>query len=295
MARLEHKKSSVDEKVRRMISCVNLIDDNGGAYCSAYRGCPIPKSGKACVGCEKWEANVSTNNRIVEPKVTLLNPGEVENALSQIGEFAKVCTGREADDEKRGAGCVEGDHGSSQRATHYKFHIEGVSIGFGREHLRHSVGVAHNEQSSRYVNLENFKYVRPAGMEDVWIPVKVSNEYTTEIDFDGLMDLISQFYKGCLRMKIPKDKARYVIPLAAETKVNSVFSYQALTHYANKRQCNRAHEEIRKVAKLMKQEVEKVDPAAAWYMVAECQPEAIGYCRQERSCGARPKKGEVIL
>jgi len=95
------------------------------------------------------------------------------------------------------------------------------------------------------------------------------------------------------QVRIPRDKARIVLPLATETKINSVFSFQALRHYMNKRLCSRSHEEIREVANLMREEVKKVDPTAARYMVEECQPIAVGYCRQERSCGSRPTKKDI--
>ena len=237
----------------------------------------------------------------MKPKVTLVNVEEVKNALARIGQFAGVCTGKDVDDEKRGAACVEADHGSSQRFVHYQFSINGVSIGFSREHLRHSVGVAHNEQSTRYVDLRNFPYVRPEGMENLYVTVQLPNERYISLNFDDLMNIIGQYYGGAVdgnnsnQQKIARDKARCILPLAAETKVNSVFSFQALTHYMNKRLCNRAHEEIREVADLMRKGIEAFDSVAAQYFVAECQPEAVGYCRQEKGCGKRPTKKNIVM
>lgn len=182
---------------------------------------------------------------------------------------------------------------------HYRFRFEGVSIGFGREHLRHKVGVDHNEQSTRYVDLKNFQYVRPEGMENLYVTVQLPNERYISLNFDDLMNIIGQYYAGAVDgnnnkgVKIKRDKARSVLPLATETKVNSVFSFQ-LTHYMNKRLCRRAHGEIREVAELMRKEIEAFDPLAAKYFVAECQPEAVGYCRQERNCGKRPRKEDVV-
>lgn len=265
-----------------------------------HQSFPIPKDGGYCEVCKNWEGKNVVSRR-VKPKVTLVNAEEVKNALARIGQFAGVCTGKDADDEKRGMACVEADHGSSQRCVHYQFRIEGVSIGFAREHLRHSVGVAHNEQSTRYVDLRSFPYVRPAGMEDLYVTVRLPNERYISLNFDDLMDIIGQYYGGATdgnnnrQVKIPKDKVRSVLPLAAETKVNSVFSFQALSHYMNKRLCNRAHEEIREVADLMRKGIEAFDPAAAKYFVAECQPEAVGYCRQEGSCGKRPTKKDIVI
>lgn len=287
------------KKVNRMLNCKHLIIDDAGTYCLEHKSFPIPKDGGYCEVCQYWEGRNVTSRR-VKPKVWLTNKEEVRDALLQIGDFAGVCTGKEAASEKRGMACVDADHGSSQRGVHYKFRIEGVSIGFGREHLRHKIGVDHNEQSTRYVDLRSFPYVRPEGMENLFVTVQLPNERYISLNFDDLMDIIGQYYGGVVdgnnskQQKIARDKARSVLPLAAETKVNSVFSFQALTHYMNKRLCSRAHEEIREIAKLMRKEIEAFDPSAARYFVAECQPESVGYCRQERSCGARPVKEIVI-
>lgn len=282
-------------QTEKMLLCKNLIMDDGGTYCVENQSKPIPKDGGFCEVCNRWEAR-TRQDRAVKPQVTLVNKDEVKNALARIGQFAGICTGRESDDIKRGMACVEADHGSSQRCVHYQFRIEGVSIGFGREHLRHKIGVDHNEQSTRYVDLRNFPYVRPEGMEDLYVTVRLPNDKYIALSFDNLMDLIGQYYAGCTegnnskQAKIPRDKARIVLPLATETKINSVFSFQALTHYMNKRLCSRAYEEIREVAKLMREEVEKVDPISARYMVEECHPAAVGYCRQEQGCGSRDIK-----
>jgi len=284
----------------KMWGCKYFYTDDGGTYCEATSGCPIPKDGAFCNICGSYEGKQTKANRLVEPKIVLTNPNEVKNALERIGAFAGVCTGKDAENHKRGKDCVEAGHGSSQRSFNYNFSIEGISISAAREHIRHSVGVAHNEQSTRYVDLRDFKYVRPDGLKDLNVLVALPNAKNVALSFDDIMGIINQFYIGCVdgknsqSLKVKKDIARYVLPLATETKVNSSFTFQALTHYANQRLCSRAHDEIRELAELIKKEIEAVDPDVAQYMVEQCHENSIGYCNHERSCGKRLRKGELL-
>ena len=56
--------------------------------------------------------------------------------------------------------------------------------------------------------------------------------------------------------------------------------------------------EIRKVARLMVEEVRKVNPEIAKYLVVKCHPNALGYCPEDlkrwEACRRRPHKKEVI-
>ena len=65
-----------------------------------------------------------------------------------------------------------------------------------------------------------------------------------------------------------------------------------LIHIANIRLCSRAQYEIRDVVKKMCDELTKEEPWLKKYLVPKC--EALGYCDEDKSCGRKIAKSELI-
>ena len=75
------------------------------------------------------------------------------------------------------------------------------------------------------------------------------------------------------------------------TKLRIGFTLEALIHFMHKRLCVRADEPIRMVAKLMRDEVLKVQPEYKELLVAQC--ESMLYCPEKHSCHRYPSKEEL--
>lgn len=218
-------------------------------------------------------------------KVELLNKAELQVFSPEqiIGDFARVCTDSLAPAERIAKHCFESGHGSPQRSVLFRFQISEVSRAFSHQHVRHNVGVAHNQRSQRYVEEDGFGYTIPSSITHDLIAL---NYY---VDF---MEMAENAYNDLRDRGIPEEDARYVLPNATHTIINSVFTPQALIHYCNERLCTRAQWEIRQVARLMVKEVAEVSPYIASLLVPKC--DALGYCPEKQTCGRRPLKKVVL-
>ena len=79
-----------------------------------------------------------------------------------------------------------------------------------------------------------------------------------------------------------------------ETGLVIGFTIEALINFMHKRLCVCSQDHIRKLAKLMKQEVVEILPELETYLVAIC--DANGWCPEspKRTCNKYPQK-EVVL
>jgi len=221
-------------------------------------------------------------------RVTLLNADELKQYPPEkiIGEFAAVCYDTDIENvapEKIAKHCIESGHGTPQRAVKFIFHIEGVSRAFSHQFVRHNIGVTHNQRSQRFCRESDFPYV---------VPISIAYS-SCEQEYCELMDQIGQLYTKMINCKIPAEDARFILPNACETQLNSAFDYQALVHFCHERLCSRSQWEIRQVAQAMVEEVKKVSPFLAQHLVPKC--EADGYCREgKKCCGRKPTKEYVL-
>lgn len=201
-----------------------------------------------------------------------------------IGNFARVCTdNNKAKAERIARHCFDSGHGSPQRSVLFRFQISEVSRVFSHQHVRHNVGVAHNQRSQRYVDELGFSYVVPPSIENNPIALNI---------YEQFMEVADSTYYDLKQLGIPVEDVRFILPNATHTVINSVFTPQALIHYCNERLCARAQWEIREVARLMVKEVEQVSPLIAQYLVPKC--EAMGYCPEKQTCGRKPTKKAVL-
>lgn len=223
-------------------------------------------------------------NKEVKPVVQLLNGQELRDIFYQVGDFAKICYDSDKGISHIGKHVVDTNHGSALRSVHFKFHVEGASRAFSHQYVRHNVGVAHNQRSQRYVDEDGFNYITPPSIKKNQIAEAI---YVEAVEYANLV------YYDLKNLGIPSEDARFILPNACETKVNTVFSLQAMIHFMHERLCNRAQWEIRNVALLMKDEIEKYVPEILEYMVPKCQ--FYGYCTEgKKCCGRMPIKSDVL-
>ena len=138
------------------------------------------------------------------------------------------------------------EHATAYRHVKLKFRIEVGSRAFSHQHVRHNVGIEHNQRSQRYVDEEGFDFVVPPSLLDV-------NDGRPELreNLELFMLSANELYRELREAGIPAGDARYVLPNSCETKLHTSFSLQALRHYCAERLCSAAQSEIREVARQM--------------------------------------------
>ncbi len=81
-----------------------------------------------------------------------------------------------------------------------------------------------------------------------------------------------------LNAGVPAEDARFLIPNAAQTNFKITVNFQSLLHICDLRLCTRAQWEFRKVASLMRAEVNRVAPELARHLQPKCGELRTGYC-----------------
>jgi thymidylate synthase (FAD) len=256
---------------------------------------------------------------VVEPVVELLNAEELKDFYVRAGKFAAICYDSSTKPEKIGKHVIEHGHATAYRNNlMFRYAISGVSRVWSHEDVRHKIGVHSggpevdipkdemdsNQRSQRYVAEDDFGIIIPKELRaqgfivDVLVPDTFGTEtQRVSLSFEDVARIVQQWYQEAVASGIRPEIARYVLLNATETKVNKVFSFQALQHYCSKRLCTAAQPEMREVTQLMVQEIkDKVSEELASYFVPQCDPKALGYCPEAKSrwCGRRPHKSEVI-
>ena len=224
-------------------------------------------------------------------KVTLLNAEEVKDFIKRHGEVACVCYNtNEKYAEKVGKSCMIEGHMSGSRGDFFKFEIECPRFTIDQI-VRHEQGVFKNVQSQRYVDMDDDF--------SIYVPPKVVNNPMLVEQYIQYEEMCKAQYKvnrACFNdLNITGEQAndlmRTMLPIGVKSKVRIGFTLEALIHFMHKRLCVRADEPIRRVAKLMKDEVLKVQPEYKELLVPQCK--AMMYCPEKHSCGAYPSRKEI--
>lgn len=141
---------------------------------------------------------------------------------------------------------------SSWEFIDYTFLISGVSRGFTHQFVR-TRNASYAQQSLRVVDKTDFQYVTPERYN--------APEYIeAKALFDATMKIINKSYKGLLKLGIPAEDARGILPTNVCTKIVAKFNLRTLHETAKSRLSPRAQHEMREVFKMMVVEVVKVHP-----------------------------------
>jgi thymidylate synthase (FAD) len=89
---------------------------------------------------------------------------------------------------------------------------------------------------------------------------------------------LGRLYQEMLDAGVPAEDARFLIPSAAQTNFKITVNLQSLLHICDLRLCTRAQWEFRKVASLMRAEVNRPFPELARYLQPKCGERRMGYC-----------------
>ncbi len=184
---------------------------------------------------------------------------------------------------------LEGGHHSPLEHVNFTFVVEGISRACSHQLVRHRLA-SYSQQSQRYVSAKDFGYI---------IPPEIAKDDELRAKFIENMERFAQSYefyverlraKGRTREQAQED-ARFILPNAAETKIMMTMNARELIHVSNVRLCERAQWEIRRLFEAIKEEVAKIAPTVASYMVPKCDDKFLGYCPEgEMSCGRVPTR-----
>jgi thymidylate synthase (FAD) len=160
-------------------------------------------------------------------------------------------------------------HASVIEHASFTFSVEDVSRATTHQLVRHRIA-SYSQQSQRYVTYDTLeKYVTP--------PIIAGNPQARKT-FDDALENISEAYRKLLKMGIPKEDARFILPNAAKTNIIVTMNARELRHFFSLRCCARAQWEIREVAVEMLRQARKATPI----LFENCGPTCVGvgYCTE---------------
>jgi len=215
--------------------------------------------------------------------ITIIEKRTEKDPLAHIGENAGVCWNSDISDVekniKRGKSCIQSGHLRTAEYPTVEMIIEGYSARCIRELYTHIIGVTRLQDSTRYINFEDFAYYNPGSTE------------AQKEQIAKTMGDISENYGKLLELGMKKEDCANILPLGMHTKIVWKINLRGLMHFMNMRLCNRALKEIRTLANEIKSKLSAYSEEWKWicdnYFVPTCK--SIGYCTEEKCCGLMPK------
>lgn len=164
-------------------------------------------------------------------------------------------------------------HESPMEHVSFTFAIEGVSRALLAQITRHRMA-SYSVRSQRYVKETCCDYVLPDSIQSSPI---ASSYYSTA------MQAVDSAYDQLVKLGIPKEDARMVLPNATQTQMLVTMNARSLINFFRLRCCNRAQWEIRALADEMLSQVREIAPILFAKAGAPC---TYGPCTEGKmSCG----------
>ena len=176
-------------------------------------------------------------------------------------------------------------HASPLEQVSFEFGISGVSRAFSHQFVRHRVGISFEQQSQRYVTYKDGEF-------PFTVPATVQKAGKTE-RFQEIMGQIGAGYEELVEAGVPAEDARFLLPNATNTNFKITVNFQSLLHICDLRLCTRAQWEFRKVAALLRSEVNKVVPELGRFLQPKCGELRMGYCDESEKDWAACPIGRV--
>ncbi len=164
-------------------------------------------------------------------------------------------------------------HASPLEQVWFEYGISGVSRAFSHQFVRHRIGISFEQQSQRYVGFKDgrFPFTVPESVERAGMGEKLQSA------FAGL----GRLYQEMLDAGVPAEDARFLLPNATNTNFKVVVNFQEMLHICDLRLCTRTQWEFRKVASLMRAEINRRFPDLAKYLQPKCGERRSGYCDED--------------
>lgn len=150
------------------------------------------------------------------------------------------------------ADVVDINHVSILEHASFSFEVSEVSRSLTHQLIRHRIGMSYAQQSQRHVSLD--------GLDWYVVPPTIANNKEAIAVFHAMMENDRQGYAELLRLGIPKEDARFVLPNSAHTKIGITGNGNSLRHFFSLRCCKRSQWEIQNLANEMLRQVKLVAP-----------------------------------
>jgi thymidylate synthase (FAD) len=184
---------------------------------------------------------VSAPELAPEPEVELLviTP-DAERVIEQAG---RTCYRTEGKITQQSAAAfvrmlVERKHESVLEHSYAVFRVRGGSRAFTHQLVRHRLASI-SQQSQRYVDEKNFRYIRPPSID--------ANPEAKAI-FDAHLALCKAAYLRLQELGCPNEDARYVLPNAVESEIVIGANFREWRHIFRQRCDHDAQWEIKAIA-----------------------------------------------
>jgi thymidylate synthase (FAD) len=227
--------------------------------------------------------------KIVEPSVTLIRAtADPLRLIERCGRACYQSTHKTLNcGDCMGEGCVEcHDTGTSIISAiafvkmviergHYSV-LEHASATFSvitdrgvtHEIVRHRVGVAYSQESTRYCDYNNERFgddicfIEPPGLSDEHTEDAYSGAPwpSTREMWKMSMAAAESAYKQLRQSSVPPEIARSVLPNALKSEIVMTFDFQAWRHFLKLRTSPKAHPQMRQVANLIREQLMKIAP-----------------------------------
>lgn len=195
---------------------------------------------------------------------------------------------------------LDSGHQSIAEHVYFTFAIEGISRACSHQLVRHRAGIVFSQQSQRYVEIkeslqelrdirEHNGVAKTAGIvEKYFVP---SQDGMSGLKYAEL-DCLIEYRRLIEEESMAPEDARQVLPNATKTNITMSINLRELIHICNLRLCTRAQSEIRQLFKLIKDEVNNVEPKLASLLVPSC--EVYGFCTEGKCCGKKPHISKIM-
>lgn len=180
---------------------------------------------------------------------------------------------------------IPSGHWSVLRHASLTFAVDGISRACSHQFVRHHVGVDVEQQSQRAVesNLTVLNYIAPPVIED--------NPQHAMV-YDHALSTTNAAYAALAAAGVEAEDARMLLPNAAPTNLVVTMNLNSIVNFCAERLCTMAQEEIRILAREIREATVKVVPWMKEHLVIKCQ--RLGYCPEIRNadghCSIRPPK-----
>ena len=179
--------------------------------------------------------------------------------IDTISKIASICYDSDPKDPlKLVKHLYKSGHHSVFEHIYFTFKIEGISRACSHQLVRHRM-CSFTQRSQRYCNESDENFVIPNTFAD------------TIYSYDGYVSAVQEIYDrytGLVKVGVPKEDARYILPNACCTDLYLSCNLRELIHICNERLCSKAQWEIRELVKKM---VELVDPQLKFMLVPKCR------------------------
>lgn len=164
-----------------------------------------------------------------------------------------------------------GHYSVIEHAT-FTFSAEGVSRALTHQLVRHRIA-SYTQQSQRYVTYDT--------LEHYVTPPSISETEEAKETYEDALKYISDAYQKLLKLGVPKEDARFLLPNAAKTNILITMNARELRHFFNLRCCERSQWEIREMATEMLRQAKQVAPS----LFEKAGPSCVefGYCPEGES------------